>query len=163
LDELDLEYKPFGDWGNGPLTAAALSALQLDPKPFVAQAISSSKLLKLRDHDLRTRFGLDQIGINKVALLQDGHKMFTGIEAMGPKSSRGSISIGNMEQYLVIKHNMREANAKTLSMESFGEMQVGQMAPASFLTFVKVYPTLREKLDDLMSGQRDTKRARQEL
>ncbi|GLI58526.1 hypothetical protein VaNZ11_000263, partial [Volvox africanus] len=61
LDELDLEYKPFGDWGNGPLTAAALSALQLDPKPFVAQAISSSKLLKLRDHDLRTRFGLDQI------------------------------------------------------------------------------------------------------
>ncbi|GLI69656.1 hypothetical protein VaNZ11_014329 [Volvox africanus] len=162
LDELDLEYKPFGDWGNGPLTAAALSSLQLDPKPFVTRGISSSKLLKLREHDLQTRFGLDQVGISKVVLLQDGHKMFTEIEAMDKKSSRGSISMGNMEQYLVAEHNMREANAKTFSMEIFGEMQVGQMAPASFLNFIKVYPILRERLDDLMSGQRDRKRARKE-
>ncbi|GIL45948.1 hypothetical protein Vafri_3059 [Volvox africanus] len=160
LDELDLEYKPFSSWGNGPLTAAALSSLHLDPKAFVAQGISSAKLLKLRDHDLRTRFGLDQVGMNKVALLQDGHKMFTEIEATDRKSSGGSIAIGSMEQYLVTKHNMREADAKTLSMEIFKEMQVGQMAPASFLSFIKVYPTLREKLDDLMSGQRDSKRAR---
>ncbi|GIL45949.1 hypothetical protein Vafri_3059 [Volvox africanus] len=96
----------------------------------------------------------------QVALLQDGHKMFTEIEATDRKSSGGSIAIGSMEQYLVTKHNMREADAKTLSMEIFKEMQVGQMAPASFLSFIKVYPTLREKLDDLMSGQRDSKRAR---
>ncbi|GIL83748.1 hypothetical protein Vretimale_10537 [Volvox reticuliferus] len=161
MDELDLEYKPFVEWGTGPLTAAALSSLQLDPQPFVAQGISSAKILKLRDHDLRTRFGLDQVGINKVALLQDGHKVFTEIEAMD-SSSAGSIAMSNMGQYLVAKHNVREPNANALSIELFQEMQVGPMAPASFLNFIKVYPTLKERLDDLMPGQRDRKRARRE-